>query len=636
MSSLTFVRCFAFIVVSVSALQVGVAPAAADKRVALVIGNGAYQKVGKLGNPANDAAAIAAMLKNANFDEVKVYQDLGIRAMRQAISEFTRLARSAETAVVYYSGHGMEIDGTNYLLPIDAILDSDEDVPYEAYSLDNLLKGLEPVARLRLVMLDACRDNPFLKSMRRTTRAVGRGLAVVEPTRLNTLIAYAAKAGSYALDGDGTANSPYATALLKYIVTPGLDLRSAFGSVRDDVLKATGYRQEPWTYGSLGGGVISMVEASAAATPPAVTAPPVSGLSEVERAWAATQGTTSVAVLEEFIRRFSDSYYAAVARARLEELKTSSPCGTGAAAAAFSSRRPPCPLFPLEERSLKPKDSFKECDKCPEMVVVPAGRFAMGSPENEAGRDPNEGPQHQVTITKPFAVGKFHVTVDQFAAFVAATSYDAGSKCVAYKDGKWEEQEGRSWRNPGFAQAGNHPAVCLNWNDAKAYVAWLSRETDRSYRLLTEAEWEHAARANSTRRYSFGDKEADLCGYGNGADQTSKSRVPGAQAWTVAPCDDGYAYTSPVGAFSANLFELYDMQGNAWQWVEDCWHDSYTGSSTDGSAWTSGECSRRVVRGGSWFAYPRRLRAAYRNGNSSGIRYYDIGFRVARTLAPPL
>jgi formylglycine-generating enzyme required for sulfatase activity len=264
------------------------------------------------------------------------------------------------------------------------------------------------------------------------------------------------------------------------------------------------------------------------------------------------------------------------------------------------SSRSATPLSSAEECALKPKDSFKECDNCPEMVVILSGSFTMGSPLSEQDRQKEEGPQHRVTIGKPFAVGKFHVTVDQFADFVTETGYDAGSKCRMFsvrEDGKFEERSG-SWRNPGFTQGGSHPAVCLNWNDATAYVDWLARKTGKTYRLLTEAEWEYAARARTEPgtypRYSFGNDEKDLCRYGNGADQTAKSSIPNAKDWTVAPCNDGYAYTSPVGSFAANGFALYDMQGNASQWTEDCWHDTYAGASSDGSAWTTGDCGGRV------------------------------------------
>jgi formylglycine-generating enzyme required for sulfatase activity len=279
------------------------------------------------------------------------------------------------------------------------------------------------------------------------------------------------------------------------------------------------------------------------------------------------------------------------------------------------------------------------CPMCPEMVVVPAGSFTMGSPSTEQGRYDVEGPQHSVHISRPFAVGKFHVTVDEFAAFVTETGYDAGSKCWTFDEGTWQEREGRSWRSPGFAQSGSHPVVCLNWNDAKAYVEWLSRKTEKPYRLLTEAEFEYAARAGTTTRYFFGDDEKDMCRYGNGADQTAKSSIPWGENlpfWLFFPCSDGYAYTSPVGSFAPNAFGLYDMHGNAWEWTEDCWHDNYHGAPTDGAAWTAGDCSRRVVRGGSWSNLPGALRAAirFRGWDPSEPRGLIFGLRLGRTLTP--
>jgi uncharacterized caspase-like protein len=236
--------------------------ALADKRVALVIGNSAYQNVPSLPNPINDATAIAELLRSAGFDVVDSRADLGIAVIRRAIREFADVARDADIAVVYYAGHGIEVDGTNYLIPVDAILQRDTDVEDEAISMDRLLRILEPVKRLRLIILDACRENPFTRSMKRTiaSRAIGRGLAKVEVVNSDTLVAFSAKAGSTALDGDGK-NSPFTTALLNHLATPGLDLRIAFGQVRDDVLKATANKQEPFVYGSLGGGTVSLVPA---------------------------------------------------------------------------------------------------------------------------------------------------------------------------------------------------------------------------------------------------------------------------------------------------------------------------------------------------------------------------------------
>src|SRR5215471_1861164 len=265
-----------------------------------------------------------------------------------------------------------------------------------------------------------------------------------------------------------------------------------------------------------------------------------------------------------------------------------------------------------EKRCLKPKDSFKDCSNCPEMVVVPAGSFTMGSPAGEPGRYDDEGPQHKVTIAKSFAVGRIAITRGEFTTFVRETNHATGDKCWTFEDGKSEERTSRSFHNPGFAQDDQHPVVCVNWDDAKAFATWLSNKTGKIYRLLSEAEREYATRAGSTTRYTFGNVEKSLCRYGNVADQTAKRSIKGAEKWTIADCDDGYAYTAPVGKFTANAFGIHDVHGNVWDWTEDCWHDNYQGAPTNASAWTSGDCSKRVIRGSSWFGYPRYLRSAGR------------------------
>lgn len=218
--------------------------AAAERRVALVIGMSKYQQVPRLANPSRDAEAIASLFRKAGFDVVDNERDLGISELRRVIREFSELSQNADVAVVYYAGHGIEVDGINYLVPTDAKLLSDFDVEDETVSLDRILKALETTKRLRLIILDACRDNPFNRTMKRSiaSRSVGRGLAKVEPTMSDTLIAFAAKAGAVASDGEGQ-NSPFAAALVKYLAEPGLDLRLAFGRVRDDVLKSTANRQ---------------------------------------------------------------------------------------------------------------------------------------------------------------------------------------------------------------------------------------------------------------------------------------------------------------------------------------------------------------------------------------------------------
>ena len=220
------------------------------------------------------------------------------------------------------------------------------------------------------------------------------------------------------------------------------------------------------------------------------------------------------------------------------------------------------PLSAGRERALKPGDTFKECDACPEMVVVPAGSFAMGSPNNEKARDNNEGPQHQVTITRSFAFGKFEVTVDQFVAFVQETGHDTGSTCDIWQDGKWAERSGYSWRKPGFAQSGSHPAACLSWDDAKAYLSWLSRKTGKIYRLPAEAEWEYAARAGTTTRFYFGDDSKDTAGMATGPTKqlgtTFLARRAGASslAAMVTPTRLGPAASRPTDLGSMTRSEM--------------------------------------------------------------------------------
>lgn len=292
-------------------------PALADKRVALVIGNAAYLNVPRLPNPVNDGNTIAATLQGAGFDVVDSRHDLPAAETRRALRDFADRARDADIAVVYYAGHGIEVDGGNYLIPVDAKLERDTDVYDEALSLERVLLAVEPAKKLRLVILDACRDNPFAKTMKRTvaSRAIGQGLAKVEPTSPNLLIAYSAKAGSTAADGDGR-NSPFTTALSRHLTTPGLDVRRAFGYVRDDVLKTTNNRQEPFVYGSLGGEDVPLVPAPKAATP----APAANPQSEIRHDYELALQIGNKAALNAFLSQYPDGFYASLARLQLEKL----------------------------------------------------------------------------------------------------------------------------------------------------------------------------------------------------------------------------------------------------------------------------------------------------------------------------
>ncbi|AMA60892.1 caspase family protein [Bradyrhizobium sp. CCGE-LA001] len=299
-------------------LLLGAQPALAGKRVALVLANSAYQHAPSLANPVNDGSVMAKTLKEAGFDVVDSRHDLSALETRRVLRDFADSTRDADIAVVYYAGHGIEVEGSNYLIPVDAKLERDTDVYDEALSLDRILVAVDPAKQLRLVILDACRDNPFGKRMKRTvaSRSFGRGLAQVEPSSPNTLIAYSAKAGFTAQDGDGV-NSPFTVALSKHLTTPGLDVRRAFGFVRDDVLKSTGNKQEPFVYGSLGGEDVPLVPVKVAA---AQAAPLANPQADIRRDYELALQVGNKAAWDAFLAQHPDGFYASLAKLQVEKI----------------------------------------------------------------------------------------------------------------------------------------------------------------------------------------------------------------------------------------------------------------------------------------------------------------------------
>jgi formylglycine-generating enzyme len=286
-----------------------------------------------------------------------------------------------------------------------------------------------------------------------------------------------------------------------------------------------------------------------------------------------------------------------------------------------------------------PGTSFHDCSKgCPEMVVVKQGKFTMGAPAGEEAREnlPDQvrgrsAPQHPVTIQYKLAIGKFDVTRDEYAQFVAETNRPDPDSCTTLAASGGFIATNGNWHSPGFPQTGRDPVVCVGWDDAQAYVSWLSAKTGHVYRLPTEAEWEYAARAGTTTARYFSDNPAELCRHTNIGDLDYFEQHPGDSGVNRA-CRDGYAFTSPVGSFPPNQFGLYDMLGDVLNWTEDCWNASYSGAPADGSAWLTGDCSRRVVHGGSWDMDFRAARSAMRRGIPTSYRNTTLGFRVARTL----
>jgi sulfatase modifying factor 1 len=310
---------------------------------------------------------------------------------------------------------------------------------------------------------------------------------------------------------------------------------------------------------------------------------------------------------------------------------------TGVAAIAQASLGAAFAAAPPAQTPSAEAGAGRDCAACPEMVAIPAGQFVMGAAPDEEDREslaaPFRGrsqPQRRVML-QAFAAGKFEVTRGQFRAFAEATGH-RGSGCFVWNGADFELDAQKDWRNTGYAQDDTHPAVCVSWEDASAYARWLSRETGKRYRLLSEAEWEYAARAGTTATRYWGDDAGRACDYANGADHAATAQLPAARRWASAPCNDGHAHTAPVGRYRANAFGLHDMLGNAGEWTQDCWNANYNGAPAGQHAWLAGDCSMRAVRGGAWDDGPTGVRAAYRVGSPTTIRLYSRGFRVARDL----
>jgi formylglycine-generating enzyme required for sulfatase activity len=273
---------------------------------------------------------------------------------------------------------------------------------------------------------------------------------------------------------------------------------------------------------------------------------------------------------------------------------------------------------------------IQDCRDCPELVVIPPGSFKMGSLEGEPDRP--ETPIRDVRIAYSFAAGKTAVTNDQFARFIAATFYRPAQGCGFLSGAGFKFSPDQDWRDPGYGRApeDDEPVVCVNWRDAKAYAAWLSKITHKHYRLLSEAEWEYAARAGSDARYPWGDDAAEICKYANLYDfSAARLKMP----YLPAPCDDGFPEVAPVASFPPNAFGLYDMLGNVWQWVEDCSLHEYPARPNDGKpVEVKGACPLRAARGGSWATRADRLRPSWRGRDKEDTANRIFGFRIARDL----
>ncbi|MFN7695326.1 MAG: SUMF1/EgtB/PvdO family nonheme iron enzyme [Burkholderiales bacterium] len=627
------------------------APAAAvaqGKRVALLIGNAAYT-VGPLRNPPNDVRVMNESLKALGF-QTQVVLDANQNTMRRAVRDFGSRAEGADVALLYYSGHGTQALGENFLIPVQATIEKEADYEIEAISARGVLTqiaGARPKAAV--VILDACRDNPLAATTKSTTKGLGRMEA---PT--GTLIAFATAPGTTASD-----EGHYARVLAQQLRKPGQEIVSVFRATAAEVLKLSNNKQDPRI------SEVSINEPlylAGSQRPPGVQAtvvpePVQPGLDLSDLAGQAAQQAEAQRREQATLARMQGDFDKVAAFSGTPALQaqawerfltawTDAQAATagaeGTALRQQAQQRRDQAQAQARDAARQPLQAAggtgsKACPECPETVTLQPGSFQMGSPGSEVGRMSNEGPVRTVRIGYRLAVGKTHVTRGEFAAFVNASGYrteaEQGDGCFVFSGGKGEKKAGTSWRNPGFEQGGSHPVVCVSWNDAQAYVRWLNdRSPVNGWRLLTEAEYEYAARAGTTTRYWWGDDHGNSqqCQFANGADQSAKRTWN--PRWATANCDDGHAYTAPVGSFQANAWGLHDMAGNANSWTQDCFAPSYDGAPTDGSAVNPSSCSQRVLRGGSWVFTPQWSRSAFRFNDSPIFRNSYTGFRLARTV----
>ena len=584
-------------------LAVGASPALAE-RVALVIGNAEYaEETAKLTNPVRDARAMAEMLDDLGFSVTRK-ENTNIEEMDEAVDAFIRQVRSGDTAVFYYSGHGIELDGENYLLPVDF---SSSYTPARAKRRSTSAAEVQALmeeagAEVRIVILDACRDNPF-----EGTKTFGRGgLAAMAPR--GGLVAFAAESGARASDNPGQANGLYTQHLLEALERPGVPANVLFSRVQGAVRDASGGRQIPAYYDASAGNFVFRrgVELE---LPRLVLDRPVSGtlLDDGTGGQWVFDGTAGQDVSVNVDSVAFDTVVDLVSPTDTviatdddgggtdSLLETTLPVSGRYRVRVAAYDDVGAGVYTVAVRSADPYvagEVFRDCDNCPEMVVIPAGTFQMGSPASETGRW-DEGPRHGVTL-RSFAMGTKEVTFDEWDACVR------GGGCNGYRP----DDEG--WGR------GARPVINVSWEDAQAYVSWLSETTSARYRLPSESEWEYAARAGTTTPFHTG---ATIS-----TDQANYNQNRGR--------------TTPVGGFAPNAFGLYDVHGNVTEWVEDCRHGDYRGAPSDGTAWTrGGDCGLRGLRGGSWGQNP--VRSANRDWLTTGNRFILTGFRVSRALNRP-
>lgn len=654
------------------------------KRIALVVGNSGYRFTTPLTNPVNDARAVEEMLKSLDFKVIggaRKGLDLDYGNFASVLRDFGRATREAQTALFFYAGHGLQVYGRNFLVPVDAALEHEGDVHRELIDLQSVLADMGHNQRTSLVFLDACRNNPLAKNLARTmglrSAEVGQGLSAPQQS-LGTFIAFATNPDHIAYDGEG--NHGYFTqALLDAMNThPLLEVRQLMTVVRRQVLQETQNKdrgpQIPWDNSALLDDFYfvraTQQEAASQRVETPAYIPPSPG--DEKEAWDKVKDSEDADHIALFLNNYANGEYAYIAKPLLERLleecvdkdsqrqqqkvereqldrialkekaaadewKHVSRIATVEAYKGFAKRHLGTYYFEKVKAVLGEKGVvilrednsdrvvyieagsdllIKDHPKTPEMVLIPPGKFLMGSPENEKGRTKNEGPQHEVAIKYPFAVSRFAITFNEWDYYVHHIKNQVKHQTMNVPtrvSTGWERintgwgQEDASWGR------GNRPVINVSWHDVQGYLKWLSETTGEAYRLLSESEWEYVCRAGTTMPYWWGNTIIkEQAQYGG---------------W--------FGKTVPVDSFAPNPWGLYNIHGNVWEWCEDSWHDTYRGAPQDGSAWvdnTAGRSVSRVLRGGSWSEKPKFLRSTVRKASHASEWDINVGFRVARML----
>lgn len=627
-----------------------------ERRVALVIGNSAYQD-SPLKNPVNDAKSIAEALRQFDFEVIELVDQSRI-SMHRAIQKFGHKLKEADVGLFYYAGHGMQVKGKNYLLPVDSDILAEDDVPYYAIDANEVLAKMQSANNpVNIVILDACRNNPYSSPQRSFTRGLARIDAPV-----GSLIVYSSAPGQVAADGDGY-NGLFTSYLLKHMATPERNIRDVIMATRLDVMNETDGEQVPWESSSLtknfflakGYSEQSQTEPNlkdviihnASDVNPAIR---TIGFSEELEMWKVVRNSNDAGELEAFLHRFENGLFASVAADKLKAISDRQEVkqkrlfidtypgdasiellnelqayhyGMSLAGKKYQVKvRASGYQTKTTWLDLNDKQTFyvnlQKTEQKVELKIVgqkyninnvsfhmkdiPAGVFMMGD-QNKV----SESPYHSVVI-KAFQLMETEIT---WALY---------QHCI--NSGKCEDNA-ESGGDRGWGK-GERPVIGVSWLQIKEqFIPWLNQQTGQVFRLPSEAEWEYSARAGTTTTYSWGNRiTCDHARYNGGINSSCYYKKE----------QRHYLGTATVRSYKPNAFGLYDMHGNVGEWVQDCRNKSYRKASKTGKPNLSGDCEKRIVRGGSWFVGGSKLTSSTRDRGTANKQYREIGFRLAKSI----